>query len=106
MAWIALLIAGLLEIVWALSIKQSDGFTRLLPSMVTIFALVGSLGLLAVAMRTLPLGTAYAVFVGIGAIGVFIVGVTMLGEQISAPRVGAVLLIVIGVMLLKLSPEA
>ena len=106
MAWIALLLAGLLEIVWALSIKQSDGFTRLLPSVITVFALFGSLGLLAVAMRTLPLGTAYAIFVGIGAIGVFAVGATVLGEQVSAARLGAVLLIVAGVMLLKLAPEA
>ena len=106
MAWIALLVAGLLEIVWALSMKQSEGFTRLVPSVVTLVALAGSMGLLAYAMRALPLGTAYPIWVGIGAIGAFALGVIMLGEVVSLPRIGAVILIVTGVVLLKLSPQA
>lgn len=101
MAWLALFVAGLLEIIWAISMKQSDGFTRLLPSVVTIVALVGSLGLLAAAMRTLPLGTAYVVWVGIGTVGVLLVGVVALGEHASALQIFAALLIIIGAVLLK-----
>lgn len=106
MAWIALLVAGALEIVWAFALKQSDGFTRLVPTIVTVLGLIGSLGLLAVAMRTLPLGTAYVVWVGIGAVGAFALGVLVLGEQANALRVSAALLIVVGAVLLKVSSPA
>ncbi len=106
MAWIALLVAGALEIVWATAMKQSDGFTRLLPSVLTILGLVGSLGLLSLAMRTLPLGTAYAVWVGIGAVGVFVAGVIGFGEQASLLRIAATLIIVVGVVMLKFSSQA
>lgn len=106
MAWIALLVAGALEIVWAFALKQSDGFTRLVPTIVTVLGLIGSLGLLAVAMRTLPLGTAYVVWVGIGAVGAFALGVLALGEQANALRVSAALLIVVGAVLLKVSSQA
>ncbi len=80
MAWILLFFAGLLEIVWAFAMKQSHGFTRLWPSVTTIGAMLGSFGLLALAMRSLPLGTAYMVWTGIGAIGAFALGVLVLGE--------------------------
>lgn len=106
MAWIALFFAGALEIVWAFAMKQSDGFTRLVPSIITILGLIGSAGLLATAMRSLPLGTAYVVWVGIGAVGAFVLGVLVLGEQAGALRVSAALLIVVGVVLLKVSSQA
>lgn len=104
MAWIYLLIAGLLEVVWAYSMKQSAGFTRLWPSVVTLAAMGISFGLLSISMKTLPLGTAYMVWTGIGAVGAFIVGVVFLHEHISVPRVAAALLIVSGLVLMKLAP--
>src|SRR5256885_10781999 len=88
MAWVYLLVAGLLEVVWAFSMKQSHGFTRLVPSAITIVTMIASFGLLAVAMRSLPLGTAYTIWTGIGAVGAFLVGITVLGEQVSAMRIG------------------
>ena len=103
MAWIFLLFAGVLEIVWAFSMKQSNGFTRLWPSVITLVAMIASFGLLAAAMRTLPLGTAYTIWTGIGAVGAFIIGIIFLGEQISAMRIGAAVLIVSGLVLMKLS---
>ncbi|WP_293703197.1 MULTISPECIES: quaternary ammonium compound efflux SMR transporter SugE [unclassified Sphingopyxis] len=103
MAWIYLAIAGVLEIVWAFSMKQSDGFSRLGPSLVTIAAMIASFGLLALAMKSLPLGTAYTIWTGIGAVGAFLVGVAVLGEQASAMRIVAALLIVSGLVLMKLS---
>lgn len=103
MAWVYLGIAGLLEIVWAFSMKQSDGFTRLTPSIVTIVAMIASFVLLSVSMKSLPLGTAYTVWTGIGAVGAFLVGVAVLGESISPMRVLAALLIVGGLVLMKLS---
>ena len=103
MAWIYLLIAGLLEVLWAYTMKQSAGFTRLVPSVVTAAAMLVSFGLLAHAMRTLPLGTAYTIWTGIGAVGAFIVGVTVLGEALTPMRVLAALLIVTGLVLMKLS---
>lgn len=103
MAWIALLFAGLLEIVWAVAMKQSHGFTRLVPSLVTLVGMIASFWLLAVAMRTLPLGTAYTIWTGIGAVGAFIIGIVFLGEQVSAMRIGAAVLIVSGLVLMKLS---
>lgn len=106
MAWIYLAIAGVLEIVWAFSMKQSDGFSRLGPSLVTIAAMIASFGLLALAMKSLPLGTAYTIWTGIGAVGAFLVGVAVLGEQASAMRIVAALLIVSGLVLMKLSSPA
>ena len=103
MAWVYLIAAGLLEIVWAFLMKQSDGFTRLWPSIGTIAFMVGSFGLLSLAMRTLPLGTAYTIWTGVGAVGAFLVGVTILGEQLSITRVVAAILIVAGLVAMKMS---
>ncbi len=103
MAWIYLFIAGLLEVVWAYTMKQSEGFTKLTPSAITIVAMIASFGLLAYAMRTLPLGTAYTIWTGIGAVGAFIVGVTVLGEALTPMRILAAVLIVSGLVLMKLS---
>ena len=103
MAWIYLLAAGVLEIVWAFAMKQSDGFSKLTPSIITIAGMIASFWLLALAMRTLPLGTAYTIWTGIGAVGAFIIGIIFLGEQISAMRIGAAVLIVSGLVLMKLS---
>jgi len=103
MAWIHLLCAGLLEIVWAVAMKQSHGFTRLTPSVITVVGMIASFWLLALAMRTLPLGTAYTIWTGIGAVGAFGVGIAVLGEPLSAMRIGAALLIVSGLVLMKLS---
>ena len=106
MAWLVLIIAGLFEVVWAFTMKQSEGFTRLWPSVVTLAAMLASFGLLAWSMRVLPLGTAYTVWTGIGAIGAFIVGIVVLGEAVSALRVVAAVLIVSGMVLMKLSSPA
>lgn len=103
MAWLYLVVAGVLEVVWAFTMKQSHGFTRLTPSLITLVAMMASFGLLAVAMRTLPLGTAYTIWTGIGAVGAFIVGITVLGEQLTPMRVVAAVLIVSGLVLMKLS---
>mgnify|MGYP001574528623 CR=1 FL=1 len=103
MAGFYLVSAGALDIVWALAMKQSHGFTKLVPSIVTIVGMVASFWLLALAMRTLPLGTAYTIWTGIGAVGAFIIGIIFLGEQISAMRIGAAALIVGGLVLMKLS---
>lgn len=103
MAWFVLIIAGLLEVVWAFSMKQSEGFTRFWPSVVTIVTMVLSFALLSWSMRSLPLGTAYTVWTGIGAVGAFVVGVIVLGETASALRLLAALLIVGGLVLMKLS---
>lgn len=103
MAWVALVFAGLLEVVWALAMKQSEGFTRFWPSLVTLVAMLASFGLLAYSMRALPLGTAYTIWTGIGAVGAFAVGVAVLGESLSAGRVVAALLIIGGLVLMKTS---
>lgn len=103
MAWIWLAFAGLLEIVWAVAMKQSEGFTRLWPSMLTLVAMVGSVLLLGLAMKTLPLGTAYTVWTGIGAVGAFVVGILFLGEPLTAMRLVAGSLIVGGLVLMKMS---
>ena len=105
MAWAALVVAGVLEVIWAFFMKQSEGFTRLMPSAITAVTMLASFGLLAYAMRTLPLGTAYTMWTGIGAVGAFVVGVVVLGEQASAMRVGAALLIISGLVVMKLSPH-
>jgi quaternary ammonium compound-resistance protein SugE len=101
--WLILIIAGLFEVVWAFSLKQSVGFTRLWPSVVTLAAMLMSFGLLAWSMRSLPLGIAYTVWTGIGAVGAFVVGIIFLGETANASRLIAALLIVSGLLLMKLS---
>jgi quaternary ammonium compound-resistance protein SugE len=106
MAWFALLFAGLLEVVWAFSMKQSEGFTKLLPTTITIVAMIASFSLLAWSMRSLPLGTAYTIWTGIGAVGAFIVGIMFLGEAVNPMRIGAAALIVSGMVLMKLSSPA
>jgi quaternary ammonium compound-resistance protein SugE len=105
-AWLILIIAGLFEVAWASAMKQSDGFTRPWPSLITIGAMLASVGLLSWAMRVLPLGTAYMVWTGIGAIGAFCVGVLFLGESFSSMRIVAALLIVSGIALMRLSSSA
>lgn len=103
MAWIYLVSAGLLEILWAYYMKQSQGFTRFTPSIITLVGMLGSFGLLALAMRSLPLGTAYTIWTGIGAVGAFVLGITFLGEQVSFIRLIAAVLILCGLILMKLS---
>lgn len=103
MAWVLLVVAGLLEIVWAFFMKQSQGFTRLVPTVVTLVAMIASFALLSVSMRTLPLGTAYTVWTGIGAVGAFVLGIVLLGEQIGALRILAAVLIIAGIILMKAS---
>jgi quaternary ammonium compound-resistance protein SugE len=103
MAWLYLFVAGLLEIVWAYAMKQSEGFTKLIPSIITLVAMVASFGLLSLSMRTLPLGTAYTIWTGIGAVGAFLLGIFFLGEPINASRIVAAVLIVGGLVLMKLS---
>jgi quaternary ammonium compound-resistance protein SugE len=105
-AWGYLLVAGLLEIVWAYSMKLSDGFSRPGYTAITIVAMILSFGLLALAMKSLPLGTAYTVWTGIGAVGAFILGIVWLGEAVTAARVGAAMLIIAGLVLMKVSTPA
>ncbi|RPE79765.1 DMT family transporter [Vulcaniibacterium tengchongense] len=101
-AWALLLGAGLLEVVWAIALKQSEGFTRLLPSAIGIAAAGVSFAMLTLALRWLPVGTAYAVWVGIGTVGVAVAGIAALGEAATAPRLLCLGLIVAGVVGLKL----
>jgi quaternary ammonium compound-resistance protein SugE len=102
MAWSILVGAGLLEIVWATTLKHSDGFTRFWPSAIGLAAAIVSFVMLAIALKSLPVGTAYAVWVGIGAVGVAIVGILALGESASPLRLGCLALILIGIVGLKL----
>lgn len=106
MVWLVLLISGILEAVWALSMKLSDGFTKVVPSAITMIAAGTSFWLLAYAMKSLPLGTVYAVWVGIGIIGTFLVGVLWLGESVTPLRIASAGLILIGVIGLRLSEGA
>ena len=106
MAWTMLFLAGLLEIAWAIGLKYSEGFTRFWPSVGTAVALVLSMVLLAAAMRTLPVGTAYTVWVGIGAVGTVILGIVLWQEPVNAARMISVGLILAGVVGLKLSTPA
>jgi quaternary ammonium compound-resistance protein SugE len=103
MAWILLVIAGLFEVVWAYFMKQSHGFTRLTPTIVTFVTMFISFGLLSISMKTLPLGTAYAMWTGIGALGAFLVGVVVMGEPATAMRLSAAGLIVAGLALMKIA---
>ena len=106
MAWIYLVTAGILEIVWAYSMKKSEGFTILMPTIVTIVFMIGSFSLLSVSMRTLPLGTAYTIWTGIGAVGAFLIGILFLGELLSPMRIAAAGLIIAGLVMMKLSTSA
>ena len=106
MAWTHLLLAGLFEIGFALGLKHTDGFTRLWPSLGTAAAAAASLYLMTVAMRTIPVGTAYAVWTGIGAVGVAMLGIALLGESASPARLACIGLIVAGVVGLKLAAPA
>ena len=102
MAWFLLVIAGLLEVGWAIGLKYTVGFTRVVPSVLTITAMVASMGLLGLAIRTLPLGTAYAVWTGIGTVGSVILGIVLFGEPATVVRIFCILLIVAGIVGLKL----
>ena len=101
MAWVWLTFAGLLEVVWAIGLKYTDGFTRLWPSVVTASAMVASVYFLALAVRTVPIGTGYAVWTGIGAVGVAILGMILFNESRELLRIGSILLIVAGIAGLK-----
>jgi quaternary ammonium compound-resistance protein SugE len=105
MYWILLFFAGLFEIGWAVGLRYSDGWTRLIPSLLTLAAMAVSFALLSLALRGLPLGTAYAVWTGIGAVGTAIVGMLFLGETLSLLRIASILLIVIGLLGLKLASQ-
>lgn len=103
LAWIYLLLAGILEIVWAFAMKQSDGFSKIVPTMITLVAMAASFVLLAMAMRSLPLSTAYPIWTGIGAFGAFAAGVLLLGEPLHLLRAGAAAMILAGLVLLKIA---
>ena len=103
MAWVLLVIAGLLEVGWAIGLKYTDGFTRLWPSVFTTIAMVLSVVMLGVAMKSLPVGTSYAVWVGVGAVGTAILGMVLFGEPASAGRLASLGLIVAGIVGLKLA---
>ena len=103
MAWFMLITAGLLEVVWAFFMKQSQGFTRLWPSLIMGVAMVASFWLLTAAVRSLPLGTAYGIWTGIGALGAFVVGIVLLGEPANLLRIVAALLIFGGLVLMKIA---
>jgi quaternary ammonium compound-resistance protein SugE len=105
-AWVILLTAGVFETVWAYYMKLSDGFTRVGPTVATFAAMAVSIGLLGIAMKSLPLGTAYSVWTGIGAVGAFVVGIVVLGEAVTVMRVAAAVLIVAGLVLMKVATPA
>ena len=106
MAWVILVLAGLFETGWAIGLKYTEGFTRLWPTVWTVFAMVVSLWLLGIAMRTLPVGTAYSVWVGVGAVGTVALGIALLEEPVNAARLASVGLIIAGIIGLKLATPA
>ena len=106
MAWVVLVLAGLFEIGWAIGLKYTAGYTRLWPSIGTVLGMVISVGLLGVAMKSLPVGTAYAVWVGVGAVGTAILGIVLFGEAANAGRIASLVLIVVGIVGLKLATPA
>lgn len=106
MPWLVLVVAGCLEVVWALGLKSTHGFTRPVPSVLTVLAIIGSMWLLGVATKTLPIGTAYAVWVGIGAVGTAIGGMVLLGEPVSMVRIGLLAMLVLAILGLKLTAPA
>ena len=101
MSWLYLTIAGALEIVWAIGLKYTEGFTRLVPSIITILAMIASMWFLAIALRTIPVGTGYAVWTGIGAVGTAILGIVLFAEPATAARLACIGLIVAGILGLK-----
>ena len=103
MSWFILLLAGLLEVGWAIGLKYTEGFTRLWPSVGTVLAMTASVVLLAIAMKALPVGTAYAVWVGVGAVGTVILGIMLFGDPVNTARVISVALIIAGIIGLKLA---
>ena len=103
MSWLILVVAGLLEVVWAVGLKYTHGFSRLVPSVITAVAMIASVALLSWAMKTLPVGTAYAIWTGIGAVGAAITGILLLGESATPARIFSLVLIVCGIIGLKLS---
>lgn len=103
MAWIYLFLAGLLEVAWAYYMKQSSGFTKLVPSIITLITMALSFILLSISMRSLSLGTAYAIWTGIGTVGAFLLGILLLGEPANILRIIAALLIIGGLVLMKVS---
>lgn len=106
MAWIILIVAGLFEVGWAIGLKYTEGFTRLWPTVFTVLSMIVSLGLLGLAMKSLPVGTAYAVWVGVGAIGTVILGIMLFGESASVARLASVSLIFAGIVGLKFATPA
>jgi len=106
MAWAVLIVAGLFEVAWAIGLKYTEGFTLLWPTVGTVAAMIISLALLGVAMKSLPVGTSYAVWVGVGAVGTAILGIVLLGESANAGRLFSLALIVAGIVGLKLSTTA
>ena len=106
MSWFILIIAGLFEIAWAIGLKYTEGFTRLWPTVGTVLAMAISVGLLGIAMKSLPVGTAYAVWVGVGAIGTAILGIVLFGESANAGRLVSLALILAGIIGLKLATPA
>lgn len=103
MTWLILVLAGLLEVVWATGLKYADGFTRFWPSVITVVSTIASFWLLAIAMRSLPLGTAYVIWVGIGAVGAFVAGIVLFQESFTLMRAASVCLIILGLIGLKLA---
>lgn len=106
MAWVLLVIAGGFEVAWAIGLKYTEGFTRLWPTVGTVAAMVASLWLLGIAMKSVPVGTAYAVWVGVGAAGTVALGIVLLGEPANAGRLASVALIIAGIVGLKLASPA
>jgi len=103
MAWLYLLVAGLLEIGWVIGLKYTEGFSKLIPSVITVVAMIGSFYCLSLAIRSLPLGTSYAIWTGIGTVGAMIAGIILFGENASLMRIGCALLILVGIAGLKLT---
>ena len=103
MAWLLLLIAGLLEVGWAVGLKYTEGFSRLVPSVLTLVSMAASVGMLGLAVKTLPIGTAYAVWTGIGAVGTAILGIVLFGDPAGVTRIACIGLIVAGIVGLKLA---
>lgn len=106
MAWVILVVAGLFEVGWAIGLKYTEGFTRLWPTVWTVLAMVVSLWLLGIAMKSLPVGTAYSVWVGVGAVGTVILGIVLLGDPVNAARIISVALIIAGIIGLRLATPA
>jgi quaternary ammonium compound-resistance protein SugE len=106
MAWVILVIAGLFEVGWAIGLKYTEGFTRLWPTVGTVLAMMISLWLLGIAMKSLPVGTAYSIWVGVGAVGTVVLGIVLLGEPANAARLISVALIIAGIVGLKFATAA